>query len=244
MTDGASNHSFVFWDYTAIRLRARQYARHITVLPGLLPSVIIKDPLTTASETIVTDLGEPFVLFAGRHIKDKGVRDLPGALASARQECANLRLVLVGEGPETPLLKERFREFGLAEVVDFTGKVTEAELLNLMAGATCLVVASVREGYGMALVEAASRGTPSVVAGHPENASTGHIIEAVNGFVVEPTSEGLASGIKRVLQAGQLLRNTTKSWYDSRAPSMRITASTDAVIALYAAELTATRNSR
>lgn len=240
-----SSHSFVFWDHTAVRLRARRFARRVTVLPGLLP--VSRDtkelsPPAEASASVVSS-GPPIVLYAGRHIKDKGIRDLPPALAAARHEFADLRLVLAGEGPETPLVQQRVHELGLEHAVEFPGKVTEAELATLMQRASCAVVASVREGYGMIVVEASSNGTPSVVANHPENAASGHVVESVNGFVVEPTPEGLADGIIRVLHAGAPLRTTTRAWYDLHAPSMSMAASTDKVIALYAAEHSRTGSS-
>lgn len=235
-----SSHSFVFWEHTADRLRSRRLARRITVLPGLLPPAgDAQDASSPVRSTVagpVPRVGHPFVLFAGRHIKDKGVRDLAPALAEARTEISDLQLVMVGEGPETSFVKDSLHQLGLTDSVIFPGKVDDDTLSILLEHAACLVVASIREGYGMMVVEASSKGTPSVVAGHPENAATGHIIESINGYVVEPTPKGLGRGIIRVIENGTPLRNTTKVWYDCRASSMTVTRSAEAVIALYAAE--------
>ena len=42
---------------------------------------------------------------------------------------------------------------------------------------------SEREGYGAVVVEAAARGTPSIVVRGPENAATELIVDGVNGFI-------------------------------------------------------------
>ena len=46
-----------------------------------------------------------------------------------------------------------------------------------------MLLPSRREGYGMVVVEAAARGTPSIVVAGEDNAATELIEEGVNGFV-------------------------------------------------------------
>jgi glycosyltransferase involved in cell wall biosynthesis len=169
-------------------------------------------------------------------IKDKGVRLLPDALRIAKSQFPSLRLVLAGEGPERALLERRCRELGLTESVSFLGRVPDAQLAELMATSSCVVIASLREGYGLVVAEGAAAGTPSVVAANPENAATGHIVDDVNGFVVEPTSEGLARGIVSVIEGGERLRKSAADWYESRADSMSMLRSADEMITLYSSE--------
>ena len=57
-----------------------------------------------------------------------------------------------------------------------------------MARATCLLLPSTREGYGMVVIEAAAKGVPSVLVAAPDNASTEHITDGVNGFVAPDLS--------------------------------------------------------
>ncbi len=221
-----TSHAFVFWHHTEARLRAHGFRGRLTVLAGLLP------PVARPSTGSISP-AEPAVLFAGRMVKDKGVRLLPDALRIARSEHPSLRLIMVGEGPEQALLEGRLRELGLREAASFPGKVSDPELAELFATATCVVVASVREGYGLVVVEAAAAGTPSVVAANPENAATGHVVEGLNGFVVEPTPEGLARGIAAAIEGGDRLRRSTADWYRDHADSQGMLRAADEVIALH-----------
>jgi glycosyltransferase involved in cell wall biosynthesis len=223
-----SPQAFTFWGFTAERLRTHKFRGHITVLAGLLP---VGDRHITA----VTDLpASPIALFAGRHIKDKGLRFLPGVLKVAREQIPGLRLVIAGEGPETPLVVDRLEELGLREEVDLVGKVEDGRLAELISSASCVLVPSLREGYGMMVVEAAAHGTPSVVAANPENAATGHVIEGINGFVVEPTDVGIAEGIVRAVAGGRELRQSAAAWFVEGAASKGMDVSVCEVVSAYA----------
>lgn len=223
-----TDHAFVFWEHTATRLQAFGFDNQLTVLAGLLPA----NGRDTASR-LLRSHAEPVALFAGRMIKDKGVLLLPEAIAMARRELPSLRLVMVGEGPEGSLLQQRCAELDLAAAVRFPGKVPDNELDELIAGSSCVVVASVREGYGLMVVEAAAAGTPSIVAANPENAAVEHIVQGVNGFVVDPTSAALAQGIIAAVAAGDSLRQSTIDWYRQRADSMSMNRAAAEVVEIY-----------
>ncbi|MHB1974274.1 MAG: glycosyltransferase [Acidimicrobiales bacterium] len=222
-----SPRSLVFWEHTARRMRERHHRGELTVLPGLLPGARVDGPVE------LDPPGTPVVLFAGRHVKDKGVRMLPETLRRARRSLPDLQMVIAGEGPETGHVASEMRRLGLEPAVRMPGKVSDEELARLIAHASCVVVASVREGYGLMVVEAAALGTPAVVAAHPENAAVGHVIEGINGFVVEPNPEGLSRGVGLCIAGGAALRSSTANWYASRAASMSMESSASRVVALY-----------
>jgi hypothetical protein len=102
-----SGRAKAFWDHTATRLRAHGYKDRLTVPAGLIPSD------RRAVPTVQSVSSEPYVLSAGRHVKDKGLRILPDALKIARWQLPTLRLVLAGQGPEPPLVIARLEELGL-----------------------------------------------------------------------------------------------------------------------------------
>lgn len=223
----ASPHALVFWEHTARRIRAHRLHGELTVLPGLLPSREVNPAAQLGTPA------RPVALFAGRHVKDKGVRQLAEALRVARCDVPSLEMVIAGEGPETDLIESELTRLGVREAAALTGKVSDDELERLVAHASCVLVASVREGYGLMAVEAAALGTPAVVAAHPENAAVGHVVDGVNGFVVEPTASGLARGIVRCVEGGAALRASTAQWYAAHAPSMSMASSARAVVELY-----------
>jgi glycosyltransferase involved in cell wall biosynthesis len=105
-----------------------------------------------------------------------------------------------------------------------------------MARAACLILPSTREGYGLVVVEAASMGVPSVLVAAPDNASTEHIVEGVNGFVAPNLSPGaLADGIVAAVQGGPALRASTAGWFAEHAEQLSIRTALVQVLARYGA---------
>ncbi|MDA8068622.1 MAG: glycosyltransferase [Actinomycetota bacterium] len=221
--------ALVFWNRSADRLRAHGLRSNPVILPGLL-----RGPSAQVSMGAWQADSSPTVFFSGRHIEDKGVRLLPDALALARERISGLRMVVAGEGPQTSLVRARVAELGLAQSVDFVGKLTDTELTRQISLAACVVVPSRREGYGMAAVEANANGTPAVVTDGPENAAVGHIREGRNGYIVPPTPAGLAAGILKAIDAGHALRLTTLEESTRMTAEHGIGQSVERVITLYA----------
>ena len=92
---------------------------------------------------------------------------------------------------------------GCPRLVRLRGRRPEDEVDEAIARAACLVTASEREGYGLVVVEAAARGTPSVVVAGPENAATELVEDGVNGVVSPDASpESLAAALERVRRGG------------------------------------------
>lgn len=220
--------ALVFWDHTADRLIEHRLRSESVVLPGLLPT-----PSRMAAVADHSSFVHPTVFFSGRHIKDKGVRLLPEALSIARQTVSDLRMVIAGDGVETPLVKSMVEELGLSDAVDFVGKLSDEDLFSSIASSVCVAVPSVREGYGLAVVEAAAYGTPAVVTDGPENAALGHIVQGRNGFVVPATSAGVADGIIKVINAGAGLRETTISEFQRMSTENSMQRSIEEVVSLY-----------
>jgi len=97
-----------------------------------------------------------------------------------------------------------------------------------------MVVASVREGYGLMAVEAAACGTPSVVVANPENVATGRITESLSGLVYEPTAAEIADGIVRAIAADKNFRTTTAAWYADHAEEMGMARVVSPMVELFA----------
>ncbi len=176
----------------------------------------------------------PLVVAAGRHIPEKRVPAIPPAIAIAREEVPGLRCEIFGRGPETEATNARVRELGLGEAVEIRGLVDSDLLLRRIGKASCLLHPSLREGYGLVIVEAASVGTPSIVVRGPENAAGELIEEGVNGFVAESAEpEVLAEAVVKVVRGGAALRASTAGWYERHRDQLSIETSLTAVEASY-----------
>ena len=211
----------------AERLVAEGYAGTPVILPGLYAG-----PVEPSDDG---DVDPDLVVYAGRHVREKRVDALVRAFAQARDRRPELHLDLYGDGPERPRTEELARKLGLDAAVRFLGRRSEAEVSEAMATAACLATASEREGYGLVVVEAAARGTPSVVVAGTENAAVELLQDGVNGAVARsPSRADLAEALLRVVDGGAALRASTSRWFEENASSLLIGRSLDLVLAGYA----------
>lgn len=196
----------VFAEENARRLRELDYRGDVAVLAGLLPGVRLETVATTRTPA------DPNVLFVGRHVLHKGVVLLPAILAIARASIDNLTMVVVGDGPERAKVEDEMVRLGLEDCVSFRGSVSDEELSELFAAASCTVVPSLREGYGIVVAESVAAGTPVVVANNPENLATSLVSPGINGVVVDASVQAMAQGIVKVIDSGASLRRSAIEW--------------------------------
>ena len=129
----------------------------------------------------------PRFLYVGRLSVEKSLDVLFKAFARVRHEMPGARLVLVGSGPQRQALADLSRSLRLEDVVLFAGSMDTAALAIEYASASCLVLPSFSEPWGLVVNEALSYGCPVVVSHRcgcvpelVENRPTGFIFEAGN----------------------------------------------------------------
>jgi glycosyltransferase involved in cell wall biosynthesis len=172
------------------------------------------------------------VLYAGRHIPDKQVESLPGAVRAAREQLPDLRLVILGDGPSSGAVRRAVADAGGEEWTEMPGFVEQEVLDTLMGDAACLVNPSRREGYGLVVVESSRYGTPVVLVEHEGNASTELVEEGTNGRIAPSASpEHLGSAIVDAVRGGDSLRNSTSAWYQQAVTTRTIRRTVEAILA-------------
>lgn len=177
---------------------------------------------------------EPLVVFAGRHIPEKRVPALVPALAEARRRLPALRGLILGNGPDRAEVLRLVLEHGLGGAVEVPGFVASTVVEDALGRALCLVLPSRREGYGLVVIEAASRGTPVVVVAGPDNAATELVQDGVNGFVAASAApDDLADAILRVHAGGPALRDATAAWFQRNARRLSIDGSLSLALEAY-----------
>lgn len=116
----------------------------------------------------------PSLLVLGRLVPHKRVEVALRAVAQLTDRLPTLTLTVAGNGWWEPHLRELAAELGIAERVRFAGFVSEREKQRLLAEAWVALMPSLKEGWGLTIVEAASQGTPTVAF-----ASAGGVTEAL-----------------------------------------------------------------
>jgi glycosyltransferase involved in cell wall biosynthesis len=102
---------------------------------------------------------EPTLVFLGRLKRTKQPGDAIKIFREVKRNVAATRLWMIGAGPLEGELKKQAE--GLAGVT-FWGYVDENKKMSLLQSAHVLIVPSVREGFGINVIEAASAGCPAV----------------------------------------------------------------------------------
>ena len=177
---------------------------------------------------------EPLVVFAGRMIPEKHAPAVVSAVVAAREQIPELRAVIFGAGPELEDVRTEIARLGAEAFVATPGFVDEATVQDTLARATCLLLPSTREGYGMVVIEAAAAGVPTVLVDAPDNAATEHIAEGVNGFVAPDFSpSALAARVVAAYEGGPALREATADWFAANAQELSLAASLRRVVAAY-----------
>ncbi len=176
----------------------------------------------------------PHVIFIGRHIPEKRVTALPAALAELLRRRPDATATIFGRGPESEEVRSELARLDIADRVEMPGFVDDERIRRATREASCLVLPSRREGYGLVVLEASSAGTPTVVVAGPDNAATELVEPGVNGFVApdaEPAT--LAEAFEKAIGGGQELRDRTFAHYRSIAGGYALTTSLDAFLAAY-----------
>jgi glycosyltransferase involved in cell wall biosynthesis len=213
--------AFCFSQLHAQRLRDEGLRGEVTVLEGEYEGELGRPTPAPAGDTVV---------FAGRHIPEKRVP----ALVEAMALLPGLRCDIYGDGPQRAEVEQRIEKLGLDGAVRSHGFVGGGEVQDALARALCVVLPSVREGYGMVVVEASSKGVPSVVARAPDNAATELVDDGANGFVADSPEPGdLAAAIERVRAEGPPLRERTADWFEANGQRLSLGGSLETVLESY-----------
>lgn len=129
------------------------------------------------------------VLSAGRLVPWKGFSELIALVPTLREQIPNLRLLIIGEGPERSRLLAQIDQLGLKDVVVLMHRQPQTVLLNHVRAADLFVLNSSYEGFSHLLLEVMAIGTPLVatrVGGNPE------LIEDRESGLLVPVRDGEA----------------------------------------------------
>jgi glycosyltransferase involved in cell wall biosynthesis len=138
--------------------------------------------------------GSTLLLYAGRILPEKNIELLLEMLRLlARDEDADYRLVIAGDGPLMSRLRDRANEWGVAGRVLLCGNLDRQALASCYANADVFVHPNPREPFGIGPLEAMASGVPVVVP------SAGGVLEYAsnqNAWLAEPTASAFAEAVR------------------------------------------------
>ncbi|MEE2657222.1 MAG: glycosyltransferase [Candidatus Latescibacterota bacterium] len=134
------------------------------------------------------------VLMCGAFRPKKGFPAGIRALGRVAEGVPNLRLTLIGDGPERPRVEEALRDSGLSARVDRLGFVPHAEVINQLSCSHILLVPSrtaedgdSEGGAPVILLDAQSLGVPVVATRHADIPE--YVVDGESGLLAEEGDE-------------------------------------------------------
>lgn len=148
--------------------------KNITVIPhGLFLKPVIKVPRKEKNLTL---------LYVSRLVKMKGIEDAIKIFAEVKKLNPTSQFWIVGKGNDDYVkkLNKLVDELNLSSSVHFFGFVSEKRKIELYKKAHFLIHTSVREGFGLVVIEANSQGTPVLAYDTPGLIDI--VADGVNGY--------------------------------------------------------------
>ncbi len=166
----------------------------------ILINVIHNGILRTTAQIDPKKNSKPVLIFLGRISNDKGIEDAIKAVAMLKEQSIDTQLWIVGKkesekyNAKIALLIEKM---GVKDRCKIFGFVSEQEKFKLLSKAWVLVHPSIKEGWGLNVIEANSVGTPAVgynVAGLKDS-----IVNGKTGLLVNSDVISLADGLRSMI---------------------------------------------
>ena len=173
------------------------------------------------------------LIYAGRFVPTKNIGDLIEIVAGLHATGLVSRVVLVGEGPLWDEMVEKVRAAGLVDVIEFTGRKGNTEVLDLLRRGKVFFHASSREGFPVVMVEAMACGLPVVAYRIPGVVDV--IDDGVTGLLVtERDTAAHAAACRRMLEDPAARERLAKAGREMVVESLTLGTMTDRVERVYA----------
>lgn len=171
---------------------------------GLVGGTVVPNGVEPASAEAgsTPPLRGRYLLAVGRLGYMKGFDLLVDAFAGADLD-RDLRLAIVGDGPEHDRLVESIARRGVADRVDLVGRLDAAGVARAMSGAVAVVVPSRMEAFGIVALEAWRSGAPLVMT--DRGGASEFVRDGIDGLLVDPEdSAALRHALSRITSDGRL----------------------------------------
>lgn len=152
-------------------------ANHYVAISKQTQKKLIKEGIPKEKITVIpcgVDLSEfkikapkqkfPTIVCVSRLVSYKRVEDLIWAFAKVKKIFPQLRLKIVGRGPQEKKLKRINKMLKITSFVSFASNLSRNDLIKTIKSSHLLCLPSQTEGFGISIVEAAAAGIPYVAA--------------------------------------------------------------------------------
>lgn len=139
----------------------------------------------------------PRVVALSRLVPHKQIEDALDAVAALRTRVPGLHLDIVGGGWWHDKLVSRAGALGISDAVTFHGHIDDASKHAVVQQSWVHILPSRKEGWGLAVVEAAQHGVPTI-GYRGSGGLTDSVVDGVTGVLVDDHA-GLVEALERLL---------------------------------------------
>lgn len=202
------------YNKTALKLLLNKADRIIITQDDYIQSKHLqnyKDKIITIPNGVDSSLFKPeekrveyqifFLSVLDKFHRYKGLDYLLEAIASVKKVIPDIKLVVGGKGELLDFYKNKVKELGISDNVEFKGFLTDKEVIKYYGQSELFVlpsISSLQEGFGIVVLEALSCKTPVVstdIVGVADD-----VVKTKSGIIVEPkNSEALRDAIVTIL---------------------------------------------
>lgn len=151
---------------------------------------------------------EVLLLYVGRIAREKNLKTLINACSKVIRNAPNVKLMLVGDGPNRAELTRQARSLGIGDKVRFIGFVPREEVDRYYAASDLFVFSSMTETQGLVIVEAMSYGLPVIVV---KGGGAGDAVQSgYNGELVNNNSDDFAATLAKLIHDQELREQYSK----------------------------------
>ena len=162
------------------------------------------------------------ILSVGRFCTAKNFDNIPAVCKQLKEQGISLRWYLIGYGQDEALIKEKIAEAGTEDTVIILGKKTNP--YPYIKACDIYAQPSRYEAKAVTVTEAQILGKPVMITRYKTASS--QVEEGVDGYICEQNNEGIAEGIKAVIEnkqlREQLIVNTAKRDYSGTVGIQKI----------------------
>lgn len=127
------------------------------------------------------------MLFVGRLAQEKNVTFLFDIIEKTKNK--NIKLLIVGYGPDEDKYKKEVKERGLEDGIKFTGKVAWVDMPNYYHVSNAFITASTTETQGLTVIEALAASLPVICI--DDDAFKSVVVDNFNGRIFKDKKECL-----------------------------------------------------
>ena len=159
------------------------------------------------------------IIFLSRFVKEKNPLLAIDTVIEYKKLGWNGIFFLIGSGPMESKIKEYVNHKGASNFIKVLVNIPDSEVTEIMKSSFVLLHTSMREGFGLSMVEAACQGVPTILINYPGNASVDLAI--VEELVSQtPTVSELVGKLQQAYSNQRIYYEKLKRWIETMYPQM------------------------